>query len=529
MAIRRTQLRHTSRLTDDAQLGATVPHDAATTAVHYYRLSANAGAEEKQEDRLAALDEKHAATCVAAFTDDELPASYNPEFDDGPKPRPGFDKLLDYITTRRPAYVVALAPARIARNNWDWSRFEAACARAGTLVLTERGVLNLRSLTDRAQGQMQAIFDGQYSAAISEGVRSKMAGDRVKGIPRSGGVRPYGLRDDRMTPDREEAKVIRWLVSRVLAGDEIKALARSLNDRGVPGPGAAWTANGIKKMLRRASVCGWLAVDGEMLRPFPVTETGTKPIIDRETFDRVVALLDSRSASPGGRSPLSDTYFLSGLLRCGAPDCDAEMFGSLHTRSDGSRVRKYRCRHAHQVIAADDYCPKSRCDGGDGCTHDDDRLPGVETVVRALAIAYASDAKHMHTIAAAAEERSARWHELHEKKQRLERDRSAVQTARDDDGELLPWAETAPRLAAIRADLKAVDAEMRTLDATPADALARMQQQTRERLETKWDAPSTTGAERRAMVAAVLSGVRVQPAGRGCRPTVESRLQPIER
>ena len=121
----------------------------------------------------------------------------------------------------------------------------------------------------------------------------------------------------------------------------------------------------------------------------PLRREGVEVLaMDSGSKDGTLALLDSRSATPGGRSPRSDGYFLTGILICDA--CDAHMHGNFTKQTgqrSGERIRKYVCRNRCSVVWADDR----------------DGFAGVESVVRALAIARGSDRRYMHRVAAAAE------------------------------------------------------------------------------------------------------------------------------
>lgn len=521
MATNGTQTRHTN------------PLDAAATALRYHRLSGEKGADEKQDSRTSRLARGNGATVLGTYADDEITAAYDPQVDDGPEYRAGFEALLADVAKLRPTYIVALYPSRFVRNLEDWARLERACARAGTLILTERGCLDVRNQTHRAMGAMQAMQDAQYVAAISEGLASTLADRRELGKPRFGGVRPYGFKADRVTPCPREAAVVRWLAERVLAGDSLASLARALNDNGTTPPVAAtanpkhadkrkrdvgayaWTTSTVKSLLRRPSTCGWLAHKGELVREFAAVESGkVEPILDRELWQRVVDKLAKRSASPGGRSPLHGSYFLSRLLRCGAPTngkrtttCGAQMFGSLVTRANGSQVRKYRCERGHTAILAND----------------------IETYAREVVLTLGSDPRHMHALADAAEARSLEWRDADDAVTRLERELDQLAHGVDEDGHELSPRFAAKRAAVVERDLAAAERRRSGLDSTPADALERLQAQARDNLARAWAAAESSPDKRRAMVATVVSGFRILPSGRGKRSPADDRVEVLER
>ena len=92
------------------------------------------------------------------------------------------------------------------------------------------------------------------------------------------------------------AAVIRpsWSASRaakIREGSSILGVARWLDESGVRATrGSAWTPQSIKRYLTNPRLAGWSTLRGEI-----VAEGRWEPILDRDTFEIVCALLTART------------------------------------------------------------------------------------------------------------------------------------------------------------------------------------------------------------------------------------------
>ncbi len=137
---------------------------------------------------------------------------------------------------------------------------------------------------------------------------------------------------------RAEAKIIRELYERVIAGETLRGLAIELNERGEPTSSGSsrWYAITIKKVLTAPRMAGLRVHRGEV-----IGKGDWKPILTNAESARVRTLLLNprrRTARP------ARSYFLTGLAVCGT--CGGTLAGSATTRSDGVKKRQYTCRAA---------------------------------------------------------------------------------------------------------------------------------------------------------------------------------------
>jgi len=156
----------------------------------------------------------------------------------------------------------------------------------------------------------------------------------------------------------ERAEVVRRIFELALAGHGHTYIATVLNSDGVETFGKAdhWNRSFIQKVLRSASVVGTYTphttdhVDGKRVRKSLVPVEGYyPPVIDRDIFDTVQAMLASASAEHTVRAPKGGSSFtgplrniLASLARC--PICG----GTIRRINKGGRNKaKLICAKAH--------------------------------------------------------------------------------------------------------------------------------------------------------------------------------------
>jgi hypothetical protein len=184
--------------------------------------------------------------------------------------------------------------------------------------------------------------DGRFKARILGSVAAKESDDKSRRIRRKmeelarngqnggGGTRPFGFESDRVTVRPDEARVIRELADRLLAGESVRSLCRDLERRSVLTPtGRPWVPTSLTRMLRSARISGQREHRGEI-----VAKAVWDQIIPPEQTAQIRAILDD-PARRNRRPPQS--YMLKGLLRCGR--CGATLVS--RPRDDGER--RYVC------------------------------------------------------------------------------------------------------------------------------------------------------------------------------------------
>ncbi|OKI01992.1 integrase [Streptomyces sp. CB02923] len=240
-----------------------------------------------------------------------------------------------------------------------------------------RLVFDFRNAMDpMAEFQMMMFaFAAQVEAqSISDRVTGAMAAIRKMVLRWRGSKPPYGYMPAPMpkehggsgwtlVPDPDAVKVIARIVRELLEGTTVSAIAAGLNAdkirtprdhwafkkgrktggktggaKGIVKDSFKWTPAVITRMLRNESLLGWKMHKGKPVRdaegnPIMATE---QPIMTREEFDRIGAVLDSRSIDNRERSD-TDALLLR-VIHCDS--CGGRMYLN---KQDNKQHSPYKC------------------------------------------------------------------------------------------------------------------------------------------------------------------------------------------
>lgn len=307
-------------------------------AALYLRISQDATGEglgvDRQQQDCRELAARLGWEVVEVFTDNDISAY---------KKRPGYETMLEAIETGAINAVIAWAPDRIYRRITDLEHLIKIIEAHGVQVATVKaGELDLGS----AYGRMIARILGSIANGEGEikAERWKRSNEqrRELGLRLRTGTRMFGYtkacppgcgtQHTHETRDGEivdhEAAIARVMAAKIREGGSILGLARWLDEQGVRATrGSAWSPQGIKRYLTNPRIAGWSTLDGKI-----VGEGQWEPIIDRETFEIVRALLTART-----RAHIPRKALLLGLIHCGV--CGHKMI----TSRSGQGARQYRC------------------------------------------------------------------------------------------------------------------------------------------------------------------------------------------
>ncbi|GAA4416994.1 recombinase family protein [Georgenia halophila] len=224
--------------------------------------------------------------------------------------------------------------------------------RAGLRLASVGGDIDLATEQGRMLARMKGTVARYEVEQSARRLRRKHAELAAQGA--HNGRRPFGwdLAPTGLTINQAEAAVVRECVSRVLAGEGLWRIRNDLTSRGVTTTtGGPWQTQTLRRMLLRWRNCGVRTHNGT-----PVATGQWKPIIDRETHDRVVATLTDPARRSNNRGT-AIKYLLTSIAACG--ECARPMVGvAEHTykirvrRASGPGIqtrtypRSYKCPHA---------------------------------------------------------------------------------------------------------------------------------------------------------------------------------------
>lgn len=333
-------------------------------AALYARFSSDLQNPGSIRDQLAACHrfaERIGATVVAEFQDAAISGA-------SMAGRPGLTDLLAAAKTRAFDVVIAEAYDRLTRSGGDaWDIYEDLKGLGVEIQTISEG--KVEELVVGLKGTMNALFLRDLGAKVRRGQEGVVRSGRITSKP------PFGYRrkrayDDKGEPIRglieiceEEAAIVRRIVAEYLGGSTGQAIARRLNDEGVPGPRQGhWDVSAVigrpgstlRGILRNPMYAGELVWNRQRTvkdrRTGKVRNLDNPPeawvrhpapelrLIEPHDWARVQARLAERSAvvaaagnASAGNAP---KRLLTGLAVCGV------CAGALHSMGPD---RRYRC------------------------------------------------------------------------------------------------------------------------------------------------------------------------------------------
>lgn len=245
--------------------------------------------------------------------------------------RPGYRRMLGDIEGREIDAVVVWHLDRLHRQPKELEEFLDVCDASGQVALESvTGTVDL------------ATHDGRFTARILGAVAKKESDDKSRRIRRKheeiaaaggvsgGGSRPFGYEADKRKLRLDEAGVVRECTTRLLAGEAVRSICASLNERGIEtSAGGQWSPQTLRRLLMSARISGQREHKGEIVAP-----ASWPAIITPAETERIRALL----TDPARRTnKTARRYLLVRLLRCGL--CGA----TLVSRPRQDSTRRYVC------------------------------------------------------------------------------------------------------------------------------------------------------------------------------------------
>lgn len=252
------------------------------------------------------------------------------------KAREGFAALMtDLEENRFEADVLGIwESSRGSRRTGEWIDLIELCAERNVQIWvnTHKRLYDPTNARDRRSLREDAS-DAEYeSDKTSERLRRDMRFNAQRGRPHGKHIYGYQRIYDPATrvlqqivEHPEHAAVVREAAHRILAGETYYAVAKSFNERDIPGRrptrkrhNIGWTPAAIKQMLTMPAYAGLRQYQGEIL---PDVETLWEPLIEPETWHKLQAVMSGRSTKRENNWPVS--HLLGGVAKCGT--CGAKM------------------------------------------------------------------------------------------------------------------------------------------------------------------------------------------------------------
>lgn len=287
-------------------------------------------------------------TVVREYVDNDVSASRR-------KPRPEYERMMRDLAAGAADALVVWSTDRLARKPRENEDILELHDTHGIQLANVGGEIDLST----AQGQFMFRTMGNIAAHetkhMSERHKRKARERAENGLP--GAKVPYGwtrvydmLAEGRQAPGHDvahedQARVVREMTERLLAGESVRSIAARLNERGEPTPNGApkWITSTVRRILLRPTNAGLRVHHGEI-----IGKSTTEPLITEDQFYSVRSILQdpARRLSPGNRPK----YLLTSLAMCGA--CGAKLlFASGRKNSRGGRAApSLSCRECGKVL-----------------------------------------------------------------------------------------------------------------------------------------------------------------------------------
>lgn len=162
-------------------------------------------------------------------------------------------------------------------------------------------------------------------------------------------MRPYGWSDDKVSVVDSEADELRAMANHLVDGGALRPLAADLNERGVKTvAGGPWKTITIKRALTNPRMIGMREKNGTLVA------SDAEPILDADTFDKLVALFNDPARTKFARDPARMRLLSGGIVRCGL--CGSQMYAVA--TGDPNRRDLYKC-------GGDTGCSRLSCNADD--------------------------------------------------------------------------------------------------------------------------------------------------------------------
>jgi site-specific DNA recombinase len=284
---------------------------------------------------------------VQVYSDNDVSAN-------GQKPREEFDRMFAAAKAGRINALVCWDADRLSRSPKENEQIIDLADATGLQLANVGGEIDLSSPQGRMTFRIKGAVARHEIEQSSRRIRRKFDERAAGGLPH--GMTAYGYRrvveydehgqraGSRDEIDTGQARVIRDVADRLLAGESLRSLARDMSERGDLSPrGTPWSSTTLRQVMLRDRNAGLRRHRGAV-----VGKAAWEPILSEDKHMAVVALLtdpDRRQSRGSARR-----HLLTGLLVCG--NCGEDNFRVIaeHTRQDGKhQAPRYQCGSCFKV------------------------------------------------------------------------------------------------------------------------------------------------------------------------------------
>jgi site-specific DNA recombinase len=268
--------------------------------------------------------------------------------------RPGLRGLRAAIRSGRAEAIIVWKLDRLARDTILSTEIRKELDVAGMRIFSlhePTGDSPQEKLTARMFEGLAEFYSDNLSQDIKRGQREVARNGFYPFSQAPIGYRRVEAKDGKakrflLAPEDTYGSVIASCFIEYSKGATVPEQVADLNERGIPaGRAQKWTQKRLYYILRNRVYCGDVEIglrDGDPSKLETIQDTH-EPLVSREVFERVQAIMDSRSGNHALARWEMSSYLLTGLLRCGI--CGRHMVG---TSAKSGKYRYYTCQLYHQ-------------------------------------------------------------------------------------------------------------------------------------------------------------------------------------
>ena len=282
--------------------------------------------------------------------------------------RPELQRLIADCRAHRIDLVLTKSISRFSRDTSDCLEMVRTLTSLGVGIIFQKENIDTRSMDSEFLLTLFSSIAEEESQSISS--NSKWAVQkRFQNGTFKYSKAPYGydLVNGNFVVNPEQAPIVKEIFRRALSGEGTIAIARDLNERGIPtgtkrrdGSDGIWNSSMILSMIKNVTYTGDVLMQktysgrdyrrrkntGERAQYY--ADAHHEGIIDHETFERAGASLKLRrksasltdSADGGRKNPAQNRYAFSGKLVCG---CCGGRMKRITGRAGGGKRHFWGC------------------------------------------------------------------------------------------------------------------------------------------------------------------------------------------
>ena len=240
---------------------------------------------------------------VADVYSDDSKSAWQPN-----RKRKEWDRMIADVRDGKISAIVVYHGDRLLRTHEDLLVLIHLARTRGIKLASPAGMRDLGNYDDQFILEIEASMAKRESANTSRRRKQQYERWRREGKVRPGGRggRAFGFKTDGVTHIPEETAVVRDAARRVLLGESVGSIARSVTM--LTPAGSQMTEGTLRKMLARPRYAG--------LMPNGVDKAAWAPVLDRGDWEMVCAVLSAKAAG-FGYATNARKWLLSGIAVCG--------------------------------------------------------------------------------------------------------------------------------------------------------------------------------------------------------------------